>query len=890
MPHKHRLISIIVVLVLLVSIVGALTTWQLYRTAVYEQKKRLYEIAQTQAYLMEAVAHYDAEHTKGPPEKARRATLLQIERALQALNDKAHTLLYTDQGFELIVAEQQGEQIVFLHLHSHRIESPPVPPPTHYASGLAQPMRRALQGQGGVMTGLDYRGVKVLAAYQPVPSLQLAVVAKTDLVAVRAPFIRAMFSIALVSVALVLGGILVIFRLWYPLIDDLRRREARFRELFEHMSSGVAIYDPTPDGRDFVFADLNPAGERSGRSEKAQLLGRPVTEVYPGIKNTGLLEVFRRVYQSGQAEHVPEMFYQNAHSAQWMTNYVYKIPNGQLVAIYDDITARKQAEDRLRENETLFRLVIDNLPVLIAYLDTAQHYRMINLKYRQWFQLEEAQIIGKSVRELVGEQVYAVVEPYLEQVQAGKTVSYQDRVSTPDGWYDFEAHYLPHFGGKGEVAGYIVMVEDITTRKHMEQERERLVAGLQDYAINLEERVAERTQELARANQTLQKLAQTKDEFLAGVSHELRSPLNAMLIGTEILLESAYGELTPKQHKLVENIDSTGHHLLGLINDILDVAKIEAGKMTLSLTTFDPIGVCDSCLTLIKETAIKKHVDLISDYAPAISLEADSLRLKQILLNLLSNAVKFTPAGGEVGLEFESDADAAQVRFTVWDTGIGIAPEAMDKLFQPFVQVDGTLSRTHAGTGLGLALVKSFTELHGGSVEVQSAPNQGSRFTVVLPWRSGAVSKPRLPGKDRKADGVNPAWAGVSVLIVDDFADVREMIADFLEFKGFRVHTAEEGSAAIRIAREEKPQIILLDIQMPGMDGFAVTRHLRADKDLCRIPIVALTALAMPGDREGCLAAGMDEYLSKPVKLTELLHTITTLLSADASGSSLPFS
>jgi len=270
----------------------------------------------------------------------------------------------------------------------------------------------------------------------------------------------------------------------------------------------------------------------------------------------------------------------------------------------------------------------------------------------------------------------------------------------------------------------------------------------------------------------------------------------------------------------------------------------------------------------------------------------DVTRLRQVLVNLLSNAVKFTPEGGRIGVEVSGDTARRQVRFVVWDTGIGIAPEDMSRLFNPFVQLDSRLARQHSGTGLGLSLVHRLVDMHGGSVAVDSTVGEGTRFTVALPWLP-------LPDSDARAD-VIPAGPRIDsvmgahhngpplVLIADDNAPARTMVGDYLDRAGFRVVFAEDGKAALDRARSDTPAVILMDVQMPGLDGIEVIRRLRALPEIAAVPIVALTALVRPGDRERCLSAGATTFLSKPVQLFDLLQTVRELSRAHSSEDGRP--
>ncbi len=439
-------------------------------------------------------------------------------------------------------------------------------------------------------------------------------------------------------------------------------------------------------------------------------------------------------------------------------------------------------------------------------------------------------------------------------------------------------------------------------------ERQRAEKELAQERAMLTERVAERTMDLMAANEELARAARLKDEFLASMSHELRTPLTAVLGMAEILKMEAYGPLTEQQSKSIDVIDESGRHLLALINDILDLSKIEADKLDLEFDLAPVQTVCQSSLQFIKQTAAKKEIEVSFEQDPAVTvIEADERRFKQILVNLLSNAVKFTPDGGQVGLEVTGDPEEQQIHFSVWDTGIGIAPEDRERLFQPFVQLDSKLARQYSGTGLGLALVHRMTQLHQGSLSLESEPGQGSRFTVSFPWpadpsaptaqapaatdqqKTDALTDPiienvipeRIFAKDDQNDPPARPNARRVLLAEDEYTTIL-LVTDYLKLVGYEVISAENGVEALERAKAEHPHIILMDIQMPKMDGVDVIRHLRADETMKDVPIIALTALAMPGDREKCLAAGANDYISKPIDLSKLARAIEKQL---ASGS-----
>jgi CheY-like chemotaxis protein/anti-sigma regulatory factor (Ser/Thr protein kinase) len=289
--------------------------------------------------------------------------------------------------------------------------------------------------------------------------------------------------------------------------------------------------------------------------------------------------------------------------------------------------------------------------------------------------------------------------------------------------------------------------------------------------------------------------------------------------------------------------------------------------------------VCEASLPFVRDLAQAKHLHVTFVLDPQVrQLHVDARRLKQMLVNLLGNAVKFTPEGGQVGLEVAGDATRHEVRFSVWDTGIGIPPEKQALLFQPFVQIDGSLARKYEGAGLGLALTRRLAEQHGGRVSVTSAgAEQGSRFTITLPWQFVTGPVPSRPAADPalgQAPLILAAGRPAVILLAEDNVAALTAMGDFLESFSASVATARTGLEVLTQAAAVQPDLILMDIQMPDLDGLSAIRRLKAAPETRQIPIIALTALAMPGDRERCLEAGADDYLSKPVKLTNLLQVV----------------
>jgi signal transduction histidine kinase/ActR/RegA family two-component response regulator len=388
-----------------------------------------------------------------------------------------------------------------------------------------------------------------------------------------------------------------------------------------------------------------------------------------------------------------------------------------------------------------------------------------------------------------------------------------------------------------------------------------------------------------------------KDSFLANMSHELRTPLNAILGMTEGLQDHIFGTVNDRQLDALQTVERSGNHLLELINDILDLAKIESGHIRLDFAIASIPLIAQSSLEFVKQQALKKQIQLTIKIAPNLpNLLIDERRIRQALINLLNNAVKFTPTGGgSVTLEVKqqhfvlnkiTDTTQDYLQISISDTGIGIAPENIQRLFQPFIQIDSALNRKFEGTGLGLALVKRIVELHGGYVDLTSEVGVGSCFTILLPCLTlpnpqteiGSSNRPVKPLETELATTYTDVRQDFLILIVDDDEVNSMTVSSYLKVKGYRVLSAKDGKEAIALTKAHKPDLILMDIQMPVMDGLEATRQIRLDPNLVDIPIIALTALAMAGDRERCMAAGASDYLAKPIKLKTLADTIWSIL------------
>jgi two-component system, sensor histidine kinase and response regulator len=596
--------------------------------------------------------------------------------------------------------------------------------------------------------------------------------------------------------------------------------------------------------------------------EVADWQGRVADELL-GIQHAPLLAVETKVVLAGTPRTLRCNILSASQPERWLKLHMAPMPcnegTGQLCCevLASDITQLQIALDDAQRSERRLRIIMNQIPVTVSYIDADLHYRYINHAQELWLGKAEHEVVGQRIVDLVGAQVWADIEPNFKMALTGVSVPLERKRSDRNGntvWHS--GHHVPDVNDDGVVVGVYTVFFDITQRALAEQA------------------LRQREAELLQAKEAAEGASRAKSEFLANMSHEIRTPMNGVLGLTELLLET---QLDAQQRPFVETVRSSGESLLSILNDVLDFSKIEAGKLETEALDFDLYQAMEDVVQLMAPRAHAKGLELacrIDEKLPT-AVRGDPYRLRQVLSNLIGNAVKFTQTG-EVVIEVLAQ-DEATLRVNVRDSGIGIPAEILARLFTPFVQADGSTTRRFGGSGLGLAICRSLVELMGGQIGALSdqgqhigLDNPGSTFWFTLPLVQ-AQTLPPVP---------NPGGlAGRRVLVVDDNATNREILERHVKQVGMRCASAEHGLDALlqlRAALEagDPFEIALVDMKMPVMDGIELATQMRADPQLSGVRLVLVTSLHSQDEVARARAAGISVYLSKPVRRQELFRAL----------------
>ncbi|HUX52975.1 MAG TPA: PAS domain S-box protein [Williamwhitmania sp.] len=761
--------------------------------------------------------------------------------------------------------------------------------------------------------------------------------------------------------------------------QKLLQSQERWKNLFENSPSAIAIYTAVDNGNDFVFTDFNRVAQEIDSIDRDKVVGKRISELFPSAEGLGFLEVFRRVMKTGKTEHIDATVYKDNRIQGWRENIIYRLNTGEIVALYNDVTARMKAEQELRESEQKFKSLfkdhsavklliepktgkivdasnsaaefygwpletikqmsiydinvstkgeiedrihmvlnqdqdyfelkhrkadgqirdveifsskvgfhqnqylysiihdvtearkairqlrllsrsVEQNPVSIVITDQSGNIEYVNPKFSTVTGYSFDEVVGKNPRVLKsGIQPLSFYQSLWTTILSGKVWSGEICNKRKDGTQYWEKAIISSVEDEqGTISHFVAVKEDITESKKMQED---LISALQK----------------AEENDRL------KSAFLANMSHEIRTPMNGILGFTELLKSPTL--LQAKRLEFVKIVEQSGKRLLGIINDLIDIAKIESRQMEIFVSEVNVSEEVTNLTAFFKPEADTKEIAIIvqdGSQLPELVIATDKQKFLSIVTNLLKNAIKFTETGS---IRINMSIGPKMVEFLVEDTGIGIPTEMLKKVFDRFVQGDTSLSRSYEGAGLGLTITKSYVEMLGGTIEVQSEEGKGTRFSFSLPLTNAGHTAPST--KDTAALKTANVEQKLNILVVEDDKISAQFLHDILQPFAAQLLFARTGGEAVKLCRENSNvNLVLMDIKMPDMDGLEATRIIRTFNK--EVVIIAQTAYALTGDREKTINAGCNEYLTKPLSRRELTLTIEKLFKNTGDKSPSP--
>jgi PAS domain S-box-containing protein len=756
----------------------------------------------------------------------------------------------------------------------------------------------------------------------------------------------------------------------------LHESHERWESLFNNSPNAIAVYQAVDEGNDFVFTDFNLQAQKTENLSRDEVVGKRMTELFPGVVERGFLDVFRKVWRTGKTEYLSSTFYKDNRIEGWRENIIYKLNTGEIVAIYSDVSERMQTEIALRQSEEKFRklfeehaaskLIID--PVTGNIVDankaasafygytkeelTAMNVNQINIlspeaielkmrkaqtRKRNFFEfshrlkngsIKDVAVFSSPIEMDGKEYLHSIVQDITQSKKAEKQLKLLGRaidqnpvtiiITNTDGdieyvnpkftevtGYSFEevigqnprllqsgehdqkfykelwdtilsgndwhgefhnkkkngedywesAIISPVFDDSGKISSFVAVKEDITERKKI----------LHDLIV---------------AKEKAQESDRLKSAFLATMSHELRTPLNAVIGFSSLIDEEMPVEEIVSFAKMINN---SGNNLLEIVEGILDLTLLESGEMKPKFERFALALLMKTLMKLAKDEQQKANkpqveIECNCNFEEQIQLYSDQQLITKIFVHLFRNALKFTSSGKvEFGYMIESNGETDRIKFFVKDTGIGIPENQKAIIFERFRQADGSLTRKYGGAGIGLSIVKHMVGLLGGQIEVDSEPGKGSTFYVTIP-----VAEPEQLSKalsEQKEDTEKPkTFPNQTILIAEDEDSNFELLKYILIKSNLSIIRARDGQEAVNLCSvHPEISLVLMDINMPKMNGIEATKLIKQAKP--KLPVIAVTAFAMSGDREKFIAEGCDEYLEKPIKKDKLLTLLGSFMS-----------
>ncbi len=626
-------------------------------------------------------------------------------------------------------------------------------------------------------------------------------------------------------------------------LEALRESNQKIYTILESISDLFYSLD-----RDWRFVEINRQTEAKYGRSREELLGKVIWEVFPNAVHSALFPNFQTAMVERQAVHFE--LQSRIVDGVWFEVDAYPSPTG-ITAYLRDITERKFAEEEIRFQAHLLSAV-EQAVIATDLTGTILYWNAFAERLYGWT-MKEA--VGANVLDLIVDGNREVAAEILGSLENGKSWSGEFMVKTKAG-SQFPALVTdsPIINNVGELIGVVGVSVDITDRKKADEERTLLL-----------ERERQARTEAEKANQL-------KDEFLATLSHELRNPLNVILGYSEVLLRSEEAQKSDFLKQAAGILRRNALAQSQLVRDLLDLSRLHMGKVALNRESVSLLTIIGNAVETVRAAAVEKEIDVrIVTGGELLFTNGDPLRLEQVVWNLLNNAVKFTPKGGKITIELQREGDEA--RLSVADSGQGIAPEFLPHVFEMFRQADATSSRTHAGLGIGLALVRQLVELHKGKVGVTSTGvGQGAEFTIRLP-----LSKEEKAAAGETANSDHRPLNKLRILVVDDSEDTTDMLRGLFELDGARVETACRAIEALRIAREHKFDVVVTDISMPEMDGFELRRRLRELPHMTDVPVLALTGFGRAEDIARARTEGFRAHITKPIDVKKLVSLLRDL-------------
>ena len=619
-------------------------------------------------------------------------------------------------------------------------------------------------------------------------------------------------------------------------------------------NEGVLLTTMDPPNREYTVFFANAAFTRELGYEKDEILGKNARSLYsPDVDQSEILRLASLLARNQPCR--AELLLRCKDGSEiWAEMSFVPVAGtsggpGHLIVIGRNVNERKKMEHELRK----LSRALEQCPVSVVITDLEGRIEYANPKFTELTGYTLDEVLGQTSRILKsGDTSPEEYRQLWETIRTGEWSGYfHNRKKNGELFWE-AARICPIRDSRGAPTHYLAVKEDITDRRRIEEA-------------------------LAQAKESAEAANRAKSEFLANMSHEIRTPMNGIIGFTQLTLQTP---LAGDQRDYLETVESSGHALLRIINDILDFSKIEAGHLEMEREPFSLRETLAGAVSTVAPEAMGKGLDLSWDIEPAVpdALLGDSTRLRQVLLNLLGNAVKFTARGFirvEVGAETVSGGTAV-LHFAVKDSGIGIPPSQQQAIFEPFQQADGSTTRKYGGTGLGLAISSRLAQHMRGRVWVESEVGRGSTFHVTASFGVGATASKTA---SERGESLDPDRPSLSLLVAEDDPISRTLASTALAHQGHKVTTAANGVEAIWLLEQRHFDLVLMDVQMPQMDGLEATARIRKREARLggRVPIVAMTAHAMKGDRERCLAAGMDDYISKPLDVSQMLLMVAKI-------------